>query len=50
MTKRISAYVSALQKKGVEIVENNVKMYFDENGCTAKGSILYKKNVGYKGD
>jgi hypothetical protein len=25
-------------------------MYFDENGCTAKGSVLYKKNVGYKGD
>jgi similar to stage IV sporulation protein len=50
MSKRVTSYVSDLQKKGVEIVENNVKMYLSDKGCTAKGTILYKKNIGYKGD
>jgi similar to stage IV sporulation protein len=50
MSKRIEAYVSGLQKKGVEIVENNVKIYIDEKGCHAKGNIKYKKTIGYKGD
>jgi similar to stage IV sporulation protein len=50
LQKRIDAYMSDLRKKGVEIVENNVKIYSGESGCTAKGSILYKKTIGCKGD
>jgi similar to stage IV sporulation protein len=50
MSKRVDAYIGDLQKKGVEIVENNVKMYVNTNGCTAKGTILYRKTIGYKGD
>lgn len=50
LSKRLAACISDLQKKGVEIVENNVKMYVNEDGCTAKGSILYKKTIGCRGE
>lgn len=50
LNKRLSKKELDLQKKGVEIVENNVKIYHVEGGYVAKGYISYKTSVGSKGD
>ena len=43
---RLEEYISDLQEKGVQIIENNVKITCDEDTCTAKGTLIVSELVG----
>lgn len=44
--KRLSLYIDNLQKKGVKILENNVKITVDEDKCHCSGTIIAKELIG----
>lgn len=50
LQRKLENHIAILNKKGVEIVENNVKIYVRNDVYIAKGSIQYKKNICYKGE
>ncbi len=43
---KLQEYISDLQEKGVQIIENNVKITCDEDTCTAKGTLVVNELVG----
>ena len=43
---KLDSYIDELTKNGVEIVENNVKIYIEGKKCVAKGTILTRECVG----
>lgn len=44
--KRLDKYINDLTKKGVEIVENNVKIQIVDGICYANGQIIVKELIG----
>ncbi len=44
--KRLQVYIEELQKKGVEILENNVTINVSEDKCYAQGTIVAKELIG----
>ncbi len=48
--EKLNAYIDDLNKKGVEILENNVKIEIDENQCVAQGKIITKELIGVPAD
>lgn len=44
--KRLQIYIEDLQKKGVEILENNVTIDVGSDKCNAKGTIVVKELIG----
>ena len=44
--KRLGTYIEDLQKKGVEIVENNVTIIINEGKCKSEGTIVTKELIG----
>lgn len=46
MEERLMQYISSLQEKGVQILENNVKIEITNNQCTASGTIKVCEPVG----
>lgn len=47
---KLNAYIDELNKKGVEILENNVKIEIDENKCRAYGEIITNELIGVPAD
>lgn len=47
---KLNTYIDDLSKKGVEILENNVKIEISENTCTAKGTIVTREPIGVPAD
>lgn len=45
-TKKLTAYLSDLSKKGVEILENNVTIYISDGICHSHGTIVTKEPIG----
>ena len=39
-------YISELRKKGVEIIQNNVKIHIVNGRCIASGQIICKEQIG----
>lgn len=48
LTERFLRYCEDLEKKGVEIIENDVKIYTGSKDSTARGSITVRMPVGKK--
>lgn len=46
MEERLMQYISGLQEKGVQILENNVKITIDNDQCTASGTIKVCEPIG----
>ena len=46
MTERFRRYCRDLEKKGVEIIENNVKIYTGSNVIEAKGNLVVIMPIG----
>lgn len=44
--KRLQVYIEDLQKKGVEILENNVTIDVGDDKCNAEGTIVVKELIG----
>ena len=44
--KRLQIYIDELQKKGVEILENNVTIVVNEEKCIISGTIVTKELIG----
>ncbi len=44
--KHLDKYINELEKKGVEILENNVTIIIENNICIAKGSLKAKEPIG----
>ncbi len=44
--KRLGYYIDNLQKKGVKILENNVKIDVDEDKCHCSGTIITRELIG----
>lgn len=44
--KKLQLYINSLRKKDVEILQNNVKIYFESGKCVAKGTIKVKELIG----
>ncbi len=43
---KLNEYISALKKKGVEILQNNVKIYVKNDKCISTGYLVVKEIVG----
>ncbi|MBR1815487.1 MAG: sporulation protein YqfD [Lachnospiraceae bacterium] len=43
---RLNEYISNFNKKGVEILENNVKITISDTECMAEGTIITKELIG----
>ena len=43
---RLNEYISNFNKKGVEILENNVKITISDTECVAEGTIITKELIG----
>lgn len=43
---RLNLFENELKEKGMEILNNNVKITCDENQCTAKGSLMIRERFG----
>ncbi len=43
---RLNIYIDNLKKKGVSILENNVKITFENGRCKAEGNLLVKESIG----
>lgn len=43
---RLSYYLKNLEKMGVEIIENNVKILVNNNNCVAEGNIVVQEKTG----
>ena len=48
LSGRFYRYLQDLEKKGVEILENNVKIYAGTDAAQAKGTITVRMPVGQK--
>ena len=46
MTEEFNRFCKELRKKGVQILENNVKIYKDHGNAVAKGTLTVIKTVG----
>lgn len=46
LTERFVRYCEDLEKKGVEIIENNVKIYTGQNESSAKGNLTVRMPIG----
>lgn len=44
--KRLNTYIDDLRKKGVEILENNVKILIIDGKCVSQGTIITKELIG----
>lgn len=44
--KKLYYHIAEMQKKGVEILENNVKIHISDGQCIATGTILVKEFIG----
>ena len=47
---KLNLYIDELNKKGVEILENNVKIEIDKNKCRAHGTIVTRELIGVPAD
>ncbi len=47
---KLNIYIDELTKKGVEILENNVKIEIGDKSCTAQGTIVTKELIGVPSD
>ncbi len=47
---KLNSYIDELNKKGVEILENNVKIEVSDDICEAKGTIVTKEQIGIPAD
>ncbi|MDF2820049.1 MAG: hypothetical protein K0R15_490 [Clostridiales bacterium] len=43
----LNKYIETLEKKGVQIIENNVKITLDNKNAIAKGNLILIENIGY---
>ena len=50
MILKLNSYIDELNKKGVEILENNVKIEVSDDICEAKGTIVTKEQIGIPAD
>lgn len=48
LTRRFKQYCEDLEKKGVEIIENDVKIYTGSQKAQAKGTLIVMKSIGEK--
>lgn len=48
LTERFRRYCEDLEKKGVEIIENDVKIYTEQKKSTAKGRLTVRMPIGRK--
>ena len=46
LTERFVRYCEDLEKKGVEIIENDVKIYTGQDKSEAKGSLMVQMPIG----
>lgn len=44
--KKLDLYIDELRKKGVEILQNNVKIQIENGRCIAVGEIICKESIG----
>ncbi len=47
---KLNSYIDELSKKGVEILENNVKIEIGDDICTSSGTIVTKERIGVPAD
>lgn len=47
---KLNSYIDELSKKGVEILENNVKIEIGDDICTSRGTIVTKERIGVPAD
>ena len=46
MSRKFQRYCKDLEKKGVEIIENDVKIYTGQDKSEAKGSLMVQMPIG----